>query len=936
MTEQTRVHAEVNGEQVQFLCEPHQSLLECLRDILGLTGTKEGCNDGNCGVCSVLLDDRLVNACLVLGVEVEGRTVMTVEGLADWRGLHPIQQAFIDEDALQCGYCTPGVLMSAKALLDREPDPSEERIRDWLAGNLCRCTGYDGIVRAVRSAAKTLVGRGDADLPDPELASTAGERSEFISPGSAEEYAVIGTSPARLDAVDKVMGRALFGPDVNAPRLLYSKMLRSPHAHARIRSIDTSRAEAYPGVHAVVTADHLLAPEERAALLDEGKMSLKYRYDNTLASDKVLYVGHAIAAVAARTSQIAEQATRLIEVDYEVLPAVVDVLEAIQDDAPLLHETMRTRSLAGQAQTPSNVAHHLQHIKGDPDKGFAEADVIVEREFRTATVHQGYLEPHATLAIWNADRAAPSALTVHTTTQGAFTVRDHVSELLRLPKSGIRVVPTEVGGAFGGKNQSYLDTVAALLSRQSGRPVKMVMTRDEVFQATGPTSGTVIRVKMGTTRDGRITAAQADLYYEAGAYPGSPVGSGASVIFSNYDIPNGRVDGYDVVVNRPKISSYRAPGVTPVSFASEQVIDELAEKTGIDPVEFRMLNRAEEGTRRIDGSLYTNVDSREVLKAAREHPHYRMPLEGPDRGRGVALAYWGNWGGQSSSAISVNTDGTVNLVTGSVDITGTRTSLAMQVAEELGLPLDQVRSSVTDTDSIGFTEESAGSRTTMATGMAVVKAARDVIAQMRERAALLWDVPIGTVSFQQGTFTTDHGLERRLAFSELASQQAETGGPITGVGNVKVLEWGGAFGAHIVDVEVDPETGKVTLLRYTVVQDVGRAIHPVLVEGQMRGGAAQGIGWALYEGYQYDQEGNMLNPNFLDYKIPTALDVPSIDTVIVEDPYIKHPFGVRGVGENPIIAPPAAIANAIYRATGQRMDKLPMTPTRVLEKMGVI
>ena len=936
MTEKARVRAEVNGEQVEFLCEPHQSLLECLRDILELTGAKEGCNDGNCGACSVLLDGRLVNACLVLGVEIEGQAVMTVEGLADWRGLHPIQQAIITEDGLQCGYCTPGVLMAAKALLDREPDPSEDRIRTWMAGNLCRCTGYDGIIHAVRSAAAKLAGRGNSKGAIPQAASFAAEPGEHVSSDSVGDYAVIGTRPPRLDAVEKVTGRARFGPDVSAPRLLHGKMLRSPHAHARIWSIDTSRAAEFPGVHAVVTAEDLIAAEDRAGLVGEGKMNLKYQYDNTLASDKVLYVGQAIAAVAARTPHIAEQAAQLIDVEYEVLPAVVDVLDAIQDSAPLLHENLRTRSLAGQGEAASNVAHHLQHVKGDPDKGFAEADVIVEREFRTATVHQGYLEPHATMAVWSTDDMDPNALTVTTTTQGAFAVRDHLAELLRLSKSKIRVVPTEVGGAFGGKNNSYLDTVAALLSRESGRPVKMVMTRAEVFLATGPTSGTVIRVRMGATRDGRITAAQAELYYEAGAYPGSPVGSGASAIFGSYDIPNGRVDGHDVVVNRPKSSTYRAPGVTPVSFASEQVIDELAEKTGIDPIHFRMLNRAKEGTRRIDGSLHTNTDSYEVLKAAKRHAHYSAPLEVPGRGRGVAFAYWGNWGAQSSSAISVNTDGTVNLVTGSVDITGTRTSLAMQVAEELGLPLSQVRSSVTDTDSIGFTEVSAGSRTTMATGVAVVKAARDVIAQMRERATLLWGVPSGTVSFHQGAFATSQGAGESLTFAELAAQQTQTGGPITGIGNVDVREWGGAFGAHIVDVEVDPETGKVTILRYTVVQDVGRAIHPTLVEGQMRGGAVQGIGWALYEGYEYGPEGEMLNSTFLDYKIPTALDVPSIETVIIEEPYTKHPYGVRGAGENPIIPPPAAIANAIYRATGQRMDQLPMTPAHILEKTGVI
>jgi CO/xanthine dehydrogenase Mo-binding subunit len=738
-----------------------------------------------------------------------------------------------------------------------------------------------------------------------------------------QNYAVIGTRPPRYDAVDKATGHALFGPDISLPGLLHGRVLRSPHAHARIRSIDTSRAEAFPGVHAVVTAKDLPGAEEGTA---------NYNCDNTLTSDKVLYVGQAVAAIAASTPHVAEQALGLIDVEYEVLPPVLDVLEAMKADAPLLYEDMVTRSLAGTSESTSNVASHFQHLKGDPEQGFAKADVVIEREFRTATVHQGYLEPHAATAYWGAD----DVLTVYSTTQGAFAIRDQLHELLKHPMSKIRVVPTEIGGGFGGKNTGYVDVVAALLCRKADRPVKVVMTRAEVLLATGPTSGTAIRVKMGATRDGRITAAQATLYYEAGAFPGSPVGSGANVIFAPYDIPHGQLDGYDVLLNKPRMGPYRAPGATPACFAGEVVIDELAEAVGMDPLEFRLLNRAQEGTRRINGPVHTHIGAYEVLKATQECVHYNAPLGGPHRGRGVAFANWGNWGARSSSTIHVNADGTVSLLTGSVNLTGTRTSLAMQVAETLGLALDQVRSSVGDTDSIGYADVSAGSRTTMATGIAVVKAARDAIAQMSERAAMLWSVPVDTVSFDRGTFTTSQDASLQYAFSELAAMQSQTGGPITGVGNINVGEWGSAFGAHIADVEVDPETGKVKLLRYTVIQDVGTAIHPGLVEGQLQGGAAQGIGWALYEGYVYDERGQMLNPTLLDYRQPTALDVPPIETVIVEVPYPKHPYGVRGVGETPIVPPPAAIANAIYRAVSARVEQLPMTPARILESMGVI
>lgn len=736
------------------------------------------------------------------------------------------------------------------------------------------------------------------------------------------KYNVVGTRLPRYDGADKVTGAAIYGVDVRLPGMAYGFVLRSPHAHARLLSMDVSRAEALAGVYAVVTAADL--PPETEDTWHQ------YARDNTLAGDKVLYVGHPIAAVAARTPALAEEAARLIAVEYEVLPAVTDVLEALCDDAPILHDDMRTQSLAGRGDKPSNVASHFRQLKGDPARGFAEADVIVEREFHTATVHQGYIESHAATAVWGDD----GVLTIYTTTQGSFSVRDHVVGLLRLPMSNVRIVPMEVGGAFGGKNSSYVDVVAALLARKARRPVKVTMSRADVFLASGPSSGAVFRVKMGAKRDGHITALQAELFYAAGAYPGSPVGSGAGVMCGPYVIPNGQVDGYDVVTNGPRVGSYRAPGGTPANFAIETLIDELAEKLGLDPIEFRLRNHVREGDTQINGETHGSIGGIEVLEAARACAHYNAPLTGPHRGRGVAHAYWGNWGGRSSCILNVNGDGTVSLLTSSVDLSGTRTTIAMQAAEALELPPEWIKPSVGDTDSTGYADVSAGSRTTYATGIAAIKAAENVIAQMRARAAALWDVPVESVTYAHGVFAA--GDELRFTFAALARHVTEAGGAITGVANVDVPEWGAGFSTQIADVEVDPETGKVTLLRYTVVQDVGKAVHPAMVEGQMQGGAVQGIGWALYEGYAYNDKGQMLNANFLDYKMPTALDVPGIETVIVEVPYPQHPFGVRGVGEPPIVPPPAAIANAIYRAVGVRPDRLPMTPAHLLEKLGMI
>ncbi len=748
-----------------------------------------------------------------------------------------------------------------------------------------------------------------------------------------EAYTIIGTRPPRVDAPDKTAGRALYGPDIRLPRMAYGKILRSPHAHARIRSIDTHRAQALPGVYAVVTARDMRQVADREGRVGEVNINFKFLCDNNLASDKVLYVGHAVAAVAASSPHIAEEACQLIDVDYEVLPPVMDVLAATRPGAALLHEAMVTEVNEEPGNEPSNVASTFQYAKGDPATSLREADVVVEREFRTATVHQGYLEPHAATAAWSPD----GSLTLYTTTQGSWDARAQVAEPLGLPEAQIRVIPTEVGGAFGGKNIHYVDVAAALLARKAGRPVRIAMSRAEVLMGSGPTSGSLMRIKAGARRDGRLTAVQAELYFEAGAYPGSSVGSAAYCMLAPYDIPSGQVEGHDVVVNKPKVGPYRAPGAPQGAYAMESVIDELANELGLDPLEFRLRNAAREGAERIIGRPHRNIACAEVLRVAQAHPHYTAPLGGPNRGRGVAMGYWSNGGGRSSATLNVNDDGTLSLVTGSVDLCGTRTSLAMQAAETLELPLDLFRSSVGDTDAMGHSDSTGGSRTTNATGIAVIEAARDVLAQMKARAAQMWSVAAADVAYERGVFsaTTSEGRQR-LGFAELAGRAARLGGPVRGRGDVNVRGAGPSFAVHIVDVEVDPETGKVTILRYTAVQDVGRAIHPGQIEGQIQGAVAQGIGWALYEGYAYNEQGRMLNPNFLDYKMPTALDVPPIDVVIVESPWEGHPYGVRGVGEVPIVPPLAAIANAVHAATGARLTELPMTAERVLRGMEVI
>ena len=742
-------------------------------------------------------------------------------------------------------------------------------------------------------------------------------------------FQVIGTRPVRHDGVDKVTGRALYGADFNAAGLLHGRMLRSPHAHAKIKKIDVSKALALPGVEAVVTSADLPDPGDRMANLGEGAIKLRDLSSNCLARDKVLYKGQAVAAVAAVNAHIAEEACNLIQIEYEPLPSVTEVVKAMAPDAPILHADLVTESLAGpeHARKNTNVAKHLQYKLGDPAKGFADAKIIVEKSFNTATVHQGYIEPHNASALWSAD----GSLTIWCSTQGAFTVRAQVAEVLQIPLAKVKVVPMEIGGGFGGKIRVYLEPIAAILSKKTGKPVKVLMDRAAVFEATGPTPGSFIKVKVGADANGKLVAAEAYLAYEAGAYAGSPIWAGCVCIFSCYDIPNLLINGYDVCLNKPATSAYRAPGATNAAMAMETVVDEICEKLKIDPLEFRIKNAAKEGSRRADGPAFPKIGAIETVTAAKNHPHYKAPLgKGAlPRGRGVATGFWFNIGLKSTVSASVNGDGSVSLVEGSTDIGGTRTSIAMQVAETLGIRAEDVKPSVGDTDAIGYTDVTGGSRVTYATGWAAFEAGKDIQRQMIDKVAALWKVKPEELEYKAGAVHGKNGTAKSMTFKEIAAESQKHGAVIVGRASVDPPWPGGAYATHIVDVEVDPDTGKVQVLRYTAVQDCGRAIHPSYVEGQIQGGAVQGIGWALNEEYVYNDKGVMTNASFLDYRMPTALDLPMIDAVIVEVPDPNHPYGVRGVGEVPIVPPCGAIANAIYNAVGVRMDVLPMSPGRV-------
>ena len=736
------------------------------------------------------------------------------------------------------------------------------------------------------------------------------------------DYKVVGTSPIRHDGVDKVTGRAVYGADMNLPGLLYGKVLRSPHPHARIKSIDTSKAEAHPDVRAVVTSADL-APFEPIAQVAVLGQAIS---ENLLAKDKVYYKGHAVAAVAASSSHVAEKALALIEVEYEPLPAVTNVEAAMAKDAPILHEHWT----GDDGHGGTNIAGHQQHKFGDVDHGFASADVVVEREYRTSSVHQGYIEPQNGTAWWAAD----GRVTIWCSTQGPFSVRDNIATVLGVPVSDVKIVPLEIGGGFGGKLPLYLEPLAALLSKKSGHPVKMAMDRTEVLEATGPTSGGHVRIKIGATNDGRITAAQAYYAFEAGAFPGAPLAGAAAAIFAPYALDNVLIDAYDVVDNKPKTAAYRAPGAPIVVFAVESLVDEVAEQLKMDLIEFRLLNVATEGTRRADGVMNLKIGAKETMEAVMAHPHYSAPLTGKYRGRGVGMGFCRNNTGVSCVVANVLPDGNVSLVEGSVDIGGSRTAVAQQFAEVLGLPVEDIIPSVADTDTIGYTSGTGGSGVAFKTGWAAYEAANDVMRQLIERAARLWETGAENVEYVDGALRHRSDPELSLTFKEIAPMLPQTGGPVVGRANLNPTGSGGSYSANIIDVEVDPETGKIDILRCTAFQDAGTAIHPGYVEGQIQGGTSQGVGWALNEEYFMNDEGRMMNTSLLDYRMPTTLDLPMIEAVIVEVPNPGHPFGVRGVGEANIVPTLAAMANAVHNAVGVRMRELPMTPASVVKALG--
>ncbi len=746
---------------------------------------------------------------------------------------------------------------------------------------------------------------------------------------SQSDYSVVGTTPLNPEAYNKVTGRAVYGADVQVPGLVWGEIIRSPHAHAIIKSIDASKALEIPGVLAFVTGDDL--PEPKIDAYEW--VNIPNLSKEVLAKGSVHYKGQPVAAIAATDRNTAIEAARRVKIDYDQMPSVTSLSAAVKRDAPLAMPGL-TGDHLGEQVTGTNVVSISRNELGDPETGFESATFVIEREFDIAMVHQGYIELQNATARWRAD----GRLEIWSSAQGLFSIRGQIAGVLDMPESMVLVHSVEIGGGFGGKATAYLPPVVALLAKKTGRPVKIVTDRPSTFDATGPASGANVKIKMGVDDSGRIVAASATATHDVGGNPRVASGGSANNMFSPYDIPHLRVDGRDVVTNTPPTASYRAPAAPQGAFAVESVIDEICEAKGWDKLEFRLKNASHEGTRKVTGPIFARIGVEEVMAAAMESEHWRSPLprrsdDGWLQGRGVAAGFWGNGGRESSVNLHLSPDGDVTMNTGSVDMGSVKLVVAMQAAEALQLPVERIRSNTVDTDSVGFTSVTGGSRTTFATGIAAIQAAENLLETMRTRTGELWGVEPDDVTYEGQRFgcVTDDSLG--IEWDALAKHMLEGGDPVSAVGSANPPEAGNAGAVHIADVAVDPDTGKVQVLRYTAIQDVGKAINPQTAEGQIQGGAVQGIGWALNEEYVMGGDGAMQNRSFLDYRMPTALDLPFIEVQMVEVPTPFHPFGVRGIGEVSIVPALAAVRNAIHNATGVNLYQAPMRPGRVLEGM---
>jgi CO/xanthine dehydrogenase Mo-binding subunit len=748
----------------------------------------------------------------------------------------------------------------------------------------------------------------------------------------------VGVAIPRPDGPEKVTGRVQYVADIQPKGLLHAKLLRSPHAHAKIVSIDTSAAKALPGVRAVLTAKDIPHLKKKAPT----------RAHAVLAIDRAVFMGQPVAAVAADELAIAEEALDLIKVEYQVLPAAIDPLKAMQPGAPPVAdagtEADTSEALAHSAvaiaksEAPAkavNISQQARLQRGDPAKGFAESDHVLEKTYRVPMVHQGYLEPHAVLAEWDRN----GLLTLWASTQGSFNTRSEVSDVLGIPENQIRVIPVECGGGFGGKIRALCEPITAVLAQVTKRPVRYVMTRREELQAGMPAPQVIIKLKTGVKRDGTLMAIDAETVIDSGAYSGAVLAVSAVFLGSMYKWPSFDIRGFEVLTHKPSVAAYRAPVAPQTIFAIESHMEQIARDLGLDPVEFRRRHLSKPGDPMVNGQPWQSNGAHEVLSRIAEHPHWKSRKEwvaagknGKRRGVGLALGGWLGGLQPTGATVRLNPDGSLAVLTGQVDIAGTNIALAQIAASAYGVDTDLVRITTGDTDTAPMTGLSAGSKTIYTVGAAVLQAAEDARRQTFEIAAAELEASVHDLELVDGKVTVRGMPDKGITLATIGKKgnlyMSKTP-PVLGKANPAFSQQAPGFAAQLARLDVDPDTGEVTIHDFVIVQDVGKAINPLGVEGQMQGGAVQSLGMALTEGLMFDDSGRLTNPSLLDYRKLTAADLPNLETIIVEVPSPAGPFGARGVGEPPIVPAPAAIANAVNDAVGARITELPLSPERI-------
>jgi 4-hydroxybenzoyl-CoA reductase subunit alpha len=915
----------VNGDQVEVAAPPHWTLLEVLRYHLALTGSKQGCDKGDCGACTVLVDGEPILACCALGIASQGKQITTIEGLADADGPSVVQRAFDVAGALQCGFCQPGMILSAAALLERNPDPTLPEIQQALSGNLCRCTGYTKIYEAVQLAAKGV----DRHVP------------RVMGP-AAEGFDVLGAPMRKRDAIAKATGETQFTDDITLPRMLHGKILRSPHAHARILGVDTSKAEALQGVHAVLVGADL---PKRFGIIP-------WTPDETaLATDKVRYVGEGVAAVAAVDEDTANAALELIEVRYEPLPPVLDPAEALAEGAPLVHEV----DWKDRPRT-SNLCKEVALSFGDVDAAFASAAAVVEGRWSYAGSTHAAIEPHCAIAKWSPD----GELTLWSATQVGHYLHRELAAVLGVAQAKVRVVQPAVGGAFGGKSEPFdLEFAAAALSRKAGRPVKILYTREEVFYAHRGRHPMEFDFRIAADASGKITGVSNDILLDGGAYHSFGLVTTyyagqllcGPIDFGSYSFRSRRA-----YTTKPCCGPKRGHGSVQPRFPLETAIDELADQLDIDPIEMRRRNAlADGGATTLNGQLVPSCGIAECLDAVETASGWKERYDNLPEGHGLGVAtsmyisgtaypIYPNEMPQSAVQIRGDRSGKITVFCGLNEIgQGADSVLAYIIAEETGVPVDCIEVLTGDTDLTPVDLGSYSSRVTLMAGTAAKEAGGKLRARMIAAVAAHWEVPEERVVVSQGLYGDRDDAARyvdHVKALELAEAASGTLGETGGFRTIKVGGdyRGGTIGAspaysataHVVEVAVDKETGQVRIVGVWAAHDCGRALNPVTVAGQIEGSVYMGLSEALLEDMAYDDKGLHKGPNLLDYRIMTTMDTPPIGAHIVESIDPVGPYGAKEAGEGPLHPAIPALANAIRHATGARMRSMPFTPDRVL------